>query len=62
MTDLRSEINGAAIHRLETRLERRWSAYCRARERAERSRNIQDGIRAGRAWARWLAEFLRLPE
>lgn len=48
---------GAAAVRLETRLERLWAEYTAARERAEQTGNINDGIAAGRAWRRWLQEF-----
>lgn len=31
-----------------------WQAYLTARDRAEKSRDIRDGIEAGKAWAAWL--------
>lgn len=34
-----------------------WQAYCEAARKAQSSRDIQDGIAAGRAWAAWLASF-----
>lgn len=34
-----------------------WSAYCAAREKAERSGRIEDGIAAGHAWRAWLSLF-----
>ena len=41
----------------ENMLERRWREYLEARDRAENSRDIKDGIAAGRAHARFLEEF-----
>jgi hypothetical protein len=40
------------IVQLKTRPDRPWSDYVRLREQAEASRKLQDGIAAGRAWAR----------
>lgn len=34
-----------------------WRAYLAARDKAERSRDIHDGIAAGKAWALWLHIF-----
>lgn len=42
--------------------ERAWRRYCEARERAQRSNSIIDGIAAGRAWAEWLALFEQAKE
>lgn len=42
---------------LETRPERLWREWLEARQRAMESNKIGDGVAAGRAWARWLAEF-----
>jgi hypothetical protein len=42
---------------LPTRLDALWNAYVAARAKAECSDNIEDGMAAGRAWSRWLAEF-----
>lgn len=36
-----------------------WRTYCAARDRAERTKDIQDGIAAGKAWAEWLHLFER---
>lgn len=36
-----------------------WSAYLAARTKAEASQAIEDGVAAGKAWARWLALFER---
>jgi hypothetical protein len=44
--------------RLETRPERLWREWLELRDVAENSRNMQDGIAAGRAWARFMAEFV----
>lgn len=40
-------------------LEAKWAAYMKARERAEKSRDIRDGIAAGEAWSAWLELFQR---
>jgi hypothetical protein len=37
--------------------QRAWEDYLRARDRAERSRRVEDGVAAGRAWARFLKLF-----
>lgn len=31
-----------------------WHAYLTARDKAEKSRDVADGIAAGKAWAAWL--------
>ncbi|MDB5619499.1 hypothetical protein [Tardiphaga sp.] len=46
------------LQRLETRPERLWREFIEASRRAEKSHDIQDGFAAGRAWSRWLAEFV----
>jgi hypothetical protein len=57
------QTNSAAILQFNSRaspapkLTGLWEAYLHAREAAERSRNIHDGIAAGRRWAAWLAAF-----
>jgi hypothetical protein len=43
--------------RLETRLDRLWQEWLDARAKAQESQDITDGVAAGRAWSRWLAEF-----
>lgn len=47
---------------LETERERRidaaWRSYCEARQRAEQTLDVEDGIEAGRAWRRWLDLFM----
>jgi hypothetical protein len=35
-----------------------WADFVRTRDRAQHSNSICDGIRAGKAWARFLASFL----
>ncbi|MCB1393835.1 hypothetical protein [Nitrobacter sp.] len=47
------------LTRLETRLDRLWREWLVARAKAQASQDITDGVAAGRAWARWLAEFER---
>lgn len=34
-----------------------WEAYLAARDKAEKSRDIADGMAAGKAWAAWLDHF-----
>jgi hypothetical protein len=46
------------IVQLKTRPDRLWSDYVRLREPAETSRKLQDGIAAGRAWARMIDQFV----
>ena len=42
---------------LQTRVHKAWDDYLAALERAQQSRDLRDGIEAGRAWARFLNEF-----
>jgi hypothetical protein len=42
----------------EAEQERRWSAFAAARERAQATGRIEDGIAAGRAWGAFLNAFL----
>lgn len=37
-----------------------WAAYLAARDKAEKSGDIQDGIAAGKAWRLWLERFGRV--
>lgn len=48
----------ADITHLETRVERHLREYSEHRERFEVSRDIKDALAAGRAWSRFLAEFV----
>ncbi len=48
----------AEPQRLETRPERLWREWLVLRDRALKSENIQDGIAAGRAWSRFMAEYI----
>jgi hypothetical protein len=43
---------------LETRPERHLREYAEHKERYEQSRDINDALAAGRAWSRFLAEFI----
>ncbi len=43
---------------LETRPERLWREFAEARDKAIGSNDINDGIEAGRAWSRFLAEYV----
>ena len=38
-------------------LSEAWEAYLAARLRAEQTGDIEDGIAAGKAWAKWLRIF-----
>lgn len=42
---------------LRPSLDTLWADYLTARDKAVTSNDIRDGIQAGRAWSRWLAEF-----
>lgn len=46
-----------AQRKRDERLQDLWDSYRAARDRAEGSNNIADGIRAGKAWAAWLDAF-----
>ncbi|WP_141339719.1 hypothetical protein [Bradyrhizobium sp. USDA 3458] len=48
----------ADIRQLETRVDRLWREFCEARATALESNSISDGIAAGRAWSRFLSEFV----
>jgi hypothetical protein len=43
---------------LQTKLDAIWNDYKIARDKAAVSNNIEDAVAAGRAWSRWLAEFV----
>lgn len=42
-------------------LETLWRRYLAARDAAEKSRDMRDGIAAGRAWRVWLTAFEGAP-
>jgi len=42
---------------LEARVSRLWFEYTALRDKAEKSRDLRDGVAAGRAWALFLNEF-----
>ena len=46
-----------AHRRRDERIEGLWQAYLSARDRAEHSRDVMDGIAAGKAWAAFLDQF-----
>lgn len=46
-----------AIRRRDERIEGLWKAYLVARDQAEHSRDVRDGIAAGKAWAAFLDQF-----
>lgn len=48
----------AHLQNVDTEMERLWDAYVYAREVAERSDHIADGIAAGMAWKAFLTLFL----
>lgn len=47
----------AGKHRNTDRLDELWAAYVAARDKAEKSRDVMDGIAAGAIWAQWLNMF-----
>lgn len=47
----------AAQRKRDDRTQDLWSAYLAARDKAEQSRDVHDGIAAGKAWAAWLDHF-----
>lgn len=49
---------GKNIYPLKTRVERLWEEYVAARDQAALSRDVKDGIKAGRAYAAFVHEFL----
>lgn len=48
----------AKVISINIRLEAVWKAYLSAKETAERTGTIADGIAAGHAWRRWLDMFI----
>ena len=38
-------------------LQERWKAYLEAKDRAEQTRDMDDAIAAGKAWAAWVEPF-----
>ena len=47
-----------SVTRLTTYTETAWERYIAAKERADETHNMDDGIEAARAWRAWLAEFM----
>ena len=45
------------MRRRDERIEGLWHAYLAARDQAEQSRDVRDGIAAGKAWAAFLDQF-----
>jgi hypothetical protein len=41
----------------KAKLQELWKAYLEAKDRAEVSRDLSDGIAAGKAWAAWVIPF-----
>jgi hypothetical protein len=41
----------------QAKLQQLWKAYLEAKDRAETSRELDDGIAAGKAWAAWVEPF-----
>lgn len=41
----------------ETTIDILWQKYCDAAAQAEKTKKIEDGILAGKAWSRWLSNF-----
>ena len=46
----------------EERVEEAWYAYVRAKERADETLDIRDGIAAGKAWRTMLLQFERMDD
>lgn len=44
---------------LKTRVDQLWDEWLQAREKAQQSGRIEDGMEAGRAWSAFLAEFVK---
>lgn len=42
----------------ERRIDCAWADYCAARQQAEATLAVEDGIAAGKAWRRWLDLFM----
>lgn len=59
MADIRFIV--VAQNQRELTLQQAWEAYLAARDKAEKSRDLRDGVAAGKAWARWLGIFTRHP-
>lgn len=47
-----------AAKRRDVNVQDAWDRYVTARDIAERTRDIQDGIAAGKAWRLWLDLFM----
>lgn len=47
----------AARRDKDVRLDELWNAYLAARDKADQTRDIADGIAAGKAWAAWVIPF-----
>lgn len=45
------------IETREAQLLELWKAYLEAKDRAEQTRDMEDGIAAGKAWAAWVEPF-----
>lgn len=48
----------AKIIPLQTRIEAAWQAYLEAATLAQQTLALEDGIKAGHAWRRWLELFI----
>lgn len=46
-----------AQRKKDERLQALWQVYLEARAKADASKDIADGIAAGRAWAAWVEPF-----
>jgi hypothetical protein len=42
-------------------IDQLWSHFLEARDRAERSRRLEDGVAAGHAWRNFLSAFVGSP-
>ena len=46
-----------AQRKKDDRLQALWQAYLDARDKADLTRDVKDGIAAGKAWAAWVEPF-----
>ena len=46
------------VTRLQTRVETMWDRYIAAKERADFTDQLEDGIAAARTWRAWLEQFM----
>lgn len=52
---------GVAQKKRDDNLQALWDAYQKARDKAQASNDIMDGIAAGKAWRAWVEAFAVAP-